>query len=281
MLRFLTFQNKKLFHEKSLKLEAQKRSHDTDSFLFCFTDEQKKSVKGITKHAQARLTHDVFKSVLMGDHGLIRTPNYRIGSINHQLYTIETNKIALTAFCDKRYYIDSIHSLPFGHKAIRENAVYQEIALDEEWGLTDIEEQIEEGDQSNPNATFELSDGTIVQQGEQPFFTPPDPGFYQQISYTESELEGDLVNFDEESATNISSDNSEERNPFIIHEAIEESGVESEFEQQIESSRSKSRKKRMKSTEQSTSKGEETPIQQNYKHSRKRRRIYLIESDSD
>ena len=73
--------------------------------------------------------------------------------------------------------------------------------------------------------------------------TPPDPGFYQQISYTESELEGDLVNFDEESATNVSSNNSEERIPFIIHEAIEESGVENEFEQQIESRPCISRKK--------------------------------------
>ena len=90
------------------------------------------------------------------------------------------------------------------------------------------------------------------------------------------------MNFDEESATNISSDSSEETNPFIIHEAIEESGEESEFEQQKEISRCKSRKKRiMKSTDQSTSKGEETTTQQNYKHGRKRRRVYLIESDSD
>ena len=115
----------------------------------------------------------------MGDHGLIRPPIYRISWINHQIYTIETNKLALTAFCDKRYYIDSIHSLPCGHKGIRENAVYQEKALNEEWGLLDIEEQSEEGDQSNPNATFDLSEGTIVQQDEQHFFTPPDPGFYQ------------------------------------------------------------------------------------------------------
>ena len=37
----------------------------------------------------------------------------------------------------------------------------------------------------------------------------------------------------------------------------------------------------MKSTEQSTSKAEETPTQQSYKHGRKRRRVYLIESGSD
>ena len=114
------------------------------------------------------------------------------------------------------------------------------------------------------------------------FFTPPDPGFYQQISDTECEIEGDLVNFDEEIATKICSDDSGERNPFTIHEAIEESGLESDFEQQIEISRRKSRKERiMKSTEQSTSIGEETPTQQIYKHSCKRRRFYLIESGSD
>ena len=113
-----------------------------------FTNEQKDSSKGVTKHAQAQLTHDMFESVLMGDHGSIRTLNYRIGSINYQLYTIETNKIALTTFRDRQYYIASKHSLPYGHKAIQEKLVYQEMALDEEWGLTNIEEQIEEGDQS-------------------------------------------------------------------------------------------------------------------------------------
>ena len=130
----------------------------------------------------------------MGDHGLIRTPHYRISSINHQFYTIETNKIALSAFCYKRYYNDTIHSVPYGHNIFRENAVYQEIAMDEERGVADIERQIGEGDQIII-PTFELSERTIVQQEEQSFFTPPDPDFYQQISYTESELEGDLMIF--------------------------------------------------------------------------------------
>ena len=91
----------------------------------------------------------------MGDHGLIRTSNYRIGSINHQLYTIDTHTKALTAFRDQRFYCGSLHSLPYGLKAIRENAVYQEIALDEEVVETDFEEKTEEADKINPNATFE------------------------------------------------------------------------------------------------------------------------------
>ena len=62
--------------------------------------------------------------------------------------------------------------------------------------MADIDEEIEEGDQIKPNATFELSDGTIVQQDEQPVFTHPDPGFYQQIGYIESDLEGDLIKFE-------------------------------------------------------------------------------------
>ena len=41
------------------------------------------------------------------------------------------------------------------------------------------------------------------------------------------------MNFDEESATNISSDSSEEKNSFKIHEAVEESRVESELQQKI------------------------------------------------
>ena len=55
--------------------------------------------------------------------------------------------------------------------------------------MADSEDQIEERDQINPNAAFELSVGTIFQQGEKSSFTPPDLVFYQHISYTENELE--------------------------------------------------------------------------------------------
>ena len=87
----------------------------------------------------------MLKSLVMRDHGLIRTLSYRIRLINEQLYTIETNKKALTAFCDKRYDIESIQLLPYGYKANREKAVYQEIAPDENVVKTGNKDRIEQG----------------------------------------------------------------------------------------------------------------------------------------
>ena len=57
------------------------------------------------------------------------------------------------------------------------------MARDKEWVVADFKEEIEEEGRINHIATFELSDGTIVQQDKQSLFTPPDPGFYQHISY--------------------------------------------------------------------------------------------------
>ena len=46
--------------------------------------------------------------------------------------------------------------------------------------------------------TFELSADTFVQQFERKIFIPLDPGFYQQICYTETEIEGFLKNLCED-----------------------------------------------------------------------------------
>ena len=42
-----------------------------------------------------------------------------INSINHRMYTYESNKISLSAFDDKRYILhNGIHTLAYGHKDI-------------------------------------------------------------------------------------------------------------------------------------------------------------------
>ena len=95
---------------------------------------QKLSAKGVSRFAQTSLKHDVYKNVLTTNN-LIRTNNIRIGSHNHQLETICNNKIALSAFDDKRFIQENgIQTLPFGHYLIRDIAAFREILQDPDWG---------------------------------------------------------------------------------------------------------------------------------------------------
>ncbi len=43
---------------------------------------------------------------------------YSIVSKQHNLYTVELDKIALSPYDDKRYLIDNINTLPFGYQLI-------------------------------------------------------------------------------------------------------------------------------------------------------------------
>ena len=95
--------------KKSRKHETQNVIMILHNFLFCLQMSRKNLLKESLNTLRLNSPMNRLNLALMGDHGLIRTPNYRVGSINHQFYTIETNKIALTIFRDKRYYIDLIH----------------------------------------------------------------------------------------------------------------------------------------------------------------------------
>ena len=46
---------------------------------------------------------------------VMRVMQSRIGSINHQLHTITTSKVALSAQEDKRAWTSQNESLPYGH----------------------------------------------------------------------------------------------------------------------------------------------------------------------
>ena len=62
---------------------------------------QKLSAKGVIQSAQRKLKHELHRQVLLTGH-LFRTSNTGIGSVNHQLQTIRTNKVSLCCFDDKR-----------------------------------------------------------------------------------------------------------------------------------------------------------------------------------
>ena len=51
---------------------------------------------------------------------IFRVKNVTIKSEKHELMTQEQNRVAFSAYCDKRFSLDPINSLPFGNKNIRE-----------------------------------------------------------------------------------------------------------------------------------------------------------------
>ena len=42
----------------------------------------------------------------------------RIGSVKHNVYTIQSEKVVLTSFYDKMYMIDNINCYPHGYKNV-------------------------------------------------------------------------------------------------------------------------------------------------------------------
>ena len=69
--------------------------------------------KGITLKQTTIRHEDYVESFLTGKER--RLEQSRIGSINHQLYTIKSTKKALDPFDDKRMWIDQNNSLAYGH----------------------------------------------------------------------------------------------------------------------------------------------------------------------
>ena len=99
-----------------------------------YGDYQKLSSKGVSRFARTNLKHDIYKTVLSTTNS-IRTNNIRIGSTLHQLETISSSKISLSAFDDKRYILENgIETLPFGHYLVRDIVAFRETLADPDWG---------------------------------------------------------------------------------------------------------------------------------------------------
>ena len=161
------------------------------------------TAKGTKKFAQAKLNHEMFKKTLeTGD--LVRVENIKFNTDKHQLQTVYVNKIALSAYDDKRYIsANRKTTLPFGHYSLRDEYITKKMCVETDWD-TELHE---------PYNVFELP-----KVGEALGWETPDPGFYQP-SYSNEEL-NDVVDL-----SNLSdhSDDSNHKisNPFILTEAEE------------------------------------------------------------
>ena len=83
-------------------------------------DEEHKRSKGIVKRKVATcLNYDKYEQTLNGD--LKDQVSFNtIRSKNHQVYSINQLKFCLSNYCNKRYFYNTIESLPYGHYMIND-----------------------------------------------------------------------------------------------------------------------------------------------------------------
>ena len=95
------------------------------SKLYSFIMEEgkeNKRCKGVKKQVvENSITHEDYKTCLLTGKEQLRKQNI-LRSYEHEVYTEEVNKIALSAADDKRYILkDGIHTLAWGHYKIKDN----------------------------------------------------------------------------------------------------------------------------------------------------------------
>ena len=81
---------------------------------------ENKKCKGVKKQVvESSITHEDYKTCLTTEKEQLRKQNI-LRSYNHEVYTEEVNKIALSAQDDKRYILsDGVHTLAWGHHKIK------------------------------------------------------------------------------------------------------------------------------------------------------------------
>lgn len=157
----------------------------------------------------------MFKRTLDTQH-ITRTENSRITSHNHELQTVRTNKIALSAYDDKRYIEpNGIDTLPFGYETIRDQATVrtlldsptvEEMLMSPDWNDVDI-------NLTRPQPLNRTPSFNITADAE---WHTPDPGLNRSIIRESDISSAEIVDFDLELETP-----SPPRNPFILYEALE------------------------------------------------------------
>ena len=81
-------------------------------------DDEKKTCKGIKKCVKNTIIkHKNYKDTLLNEENK-NISQRTIRSYNHDVYSIETTKIALSAVNDKRYMVNNLDSYAYGHYLI-------------------------------------------------------------------------------------------------------------------------------------------------------------------
>ena len=108
--------------------------------------------------------------------------------------TVVTKKKSLSGYDDKRYICqDKLTTLPFGHKQLLDEMFARQITCNPEWGSSDESdnEVLAESSMEQSPPPTQYTPQTELQE----FWSPPDPGLNQR-SYSDDELEEDLIDFE-------------------------------------------------------------------------------------
>jgi hypothetical protein len=115
----------KLYATRSIEHVKEKDEHGKETGPYIQEDGKfetrivlDKKAKGLAKSAVEKyVTMDHYKKALE-ENLQTYVKMKRIQSFRHQLFTLELEKKGLNAFCSKRYGVDFLNTLPFGHKDI-------------------------------------------------------------------------------------------------------------------------------------------------------------------
>lgn len=86
------------------------------SYVIDNDDHEHNKGKGVARSVVASYRTEMYEKVLM-DSSKIYSTFKSLRSKNHNIFTIEQNKIGLSSYDDKRKWLDPINSVPFGYQA--------------------------------------------------------------------------------------------------------------------------------------------------------------------
>ena len=88
------------------------------SFTFASSKKGQKTAKGVKKNIiDKELSHEDFKNTLFSQDQLEHTFNTILSKV-HNVSTSTQKKVSLSSFDDKRYLVNNIDSLPYGHYSL-------------------------------------------------------------------------------------------------------------------------------------------------------------------
>ena len=83
------------------------------------SSKETKRAKGVKTYVvKNEITHDMYKNCLFNDTHVEYCKMNSIRSRSHEIYSITMNKVSLSSYDDKSYYIDAFTSLRYGHYSI-------------------------------------------------------------------------------------------------------------------------------------------------------------------